>query len=103
MGLDKQLKEDVLNLIEVHLDNIRNLIACTDNSEKSFSLQLQSEFRYFSDIKKYFSKNESVPAVKILILEKKLEHYKKTNRYRYNIAKKIVDLNNSYVEEEIPF
>lgn len=103
MGLNDSLKEEVFHMIDEHLSNVRTLIACTDTSEKKFKEQLQSEFRYFSNLKRYFDKDQSVPVSKILILEDKLEHYKNTNQYRYNIAKKIIELNNSYEESEVPF
>lgn len=97
------IKNKTIILLNEHLENLSKLISCTDNSERKFNEQLQSEFRYFTEIKRCFAKNTSVPPTKIIILEEKLERYKKHNKYRYMIAKAVIDLNNSFEQEEVPF
>lgn len=98
-------KDSIITLIDMHLTNVRELMRCLDSSEKRFKEQLQDEYRYFSDIRLKFNKNIPASDSVIRVLENKLERYKKSNKYRYNIAKKIVNYNN-YLHgkmEDVPF
>ena len=53
------LTEQVLNDIDAHLADVRELISYIDNTQLDFKKQLQKEYRYFSDIKRYFSRKVS--------------------------------------------
>lgn len=105
MGIGFNNKEHVIELIDLHMSNVRDLISCIDFTQEDFKKQLQQEYRYFGDVKIKFQKDVPVPDTTIMILENKLEHYKKTNKYRYNIAEKIISYNNYLIgsKEDVPF
>lgn len=101
MGISK----NTVKLIDEHLNNINELAKCLDITEKDFKEQLLTERTYFQKIKPYIEKDIEIPAILIVVLENKLKHYKKNNKYRYLLAKKIIDYNNSAIERinNIPF
>lgn len=105
MGITTDSKETILLLLEEHLKNIRELISCLDFTEKDFKQQLQSEFRYFDNIKFNFKKNVPMAESHYNLLESKLPYYKKNNKYRFDLAERILDYNNHLIgeKEDIPF
>ncbi|HHD2802034.1 hypothetical protein [Clostridium perfringens] len=100
-----EISNVTINTIDEHMANIRQLMNCLDKSEQKFKEQLTDEYRYFDTLKIYVRKNKEIPDNLILILEGKLQNYKKTNKYRYSVAKTVIDYNKYIVENlgEFPF
>lgn len=100
-----EISNITLKTIDEHMSNVRELISCLDKSEQKFKEQLTDEYRYFDTLKIYVRKNKEIPDSLILVLENKLQKYKKTNKYRYSVAKTVIDYNNYIIENlgTIPF
>lgn len=100
-----EIRKNTIKLINEHIDNIIQLSRALDCTEKKFKEQLLEERTYFEKVRMYVQKGKEIPPILIVILENKLKHYKKTNKYRYELARNIVDYNNYKIEEiaNIPF